>query len=480
MRLKLTDIAGILGIPIAGLEGAKGEARGYSIDSRTLRAGDLFFAVRGPRFDGHSFAEAAWDAGAVGVVAERSWATAHSERGPLFAVGDPAEALRKLATEARRRWGRPIVGITGSNGKTTTKEAVAALLSRRYRVSKTEGNLNNDLGLPLSLLRMDDDAEVGVFEMGMNHRGEIARLAAIAAPTVGVVTNVSEAHVEYFSSADEIALAKRELIEALAVDGTAVLNADDDRVRAFGDLHDGPVMTFGTGDSADFRATDIELLGAEGVRFVLRRKGSEQAVPFRSGLIGRHNAVNLAAALATASVFGVDSPDLMDAVGALRPASRRGETSRLGGALIVDDCYNANPRAMEAMLAMLAATSATRRIAVLGEMRELGADSDELHRLVGRAAMECGVDLLVGVTGDARLIVDEAVRLGLPESRTAFFAEPEEAGRFVADRLRPADAVLFKASRGVALERALAVVQTRFTDVERVAAGSAPSAEERP
>ncbi|MDA1313132.1 MAG: UDP-N-acetylmuramoyl-tripeptide--D-alanyl-D-alanine ligase [Acidobacteria bacterium] len=477
MRLKLSEIAKILG---PALNEKRGEVTGYSIDSRTLRHGDLFFAVRGPRFDGHDFIDAAWDSGAAAVVAERPWAAAHEPRGALFAVDDVARGLRELAADARRRWGRPIVGVTGSNGKTTTKEAIAALLARRFRVAKSEGNLNNDLGLPLSLLRADDASEAGVFEMGMNHRGEIARLAQIAAPTVGVVTNVSEAHVEYFSSADEIALAKRELIEALPADGTAVLNADDKRVRAFRDVHDGPVVTFGAGAGADFQATRIETLGAEGVRFVLRRKGSDESVRFQSGLVGRHNAVNLAAALATASVFGVDSPDLVDAVGVLRPASRRGETSRLGGALIVDDCYNANPRAMEAMLVLLADTPASRRIAVLGEMRELGEHSEELHRRVGRAVAEHGIDLLLGVTGAARYIVDEAVRRGMPQSRTTFFEHPEDAGQYVADCLRPDDAVLFKASRGVALERALALVQKQFGDAESLRAAPVVAMKGRP
>ena len=238
MQLDLSDIANILG---TSLQGRQVEATGYSIDSRTIARGDLFFAIRGPQFDGHDFIAAAWESGAAAVVAERSWAAAHQVRGPLLAVSEPAEALRRLAREARRRWGQLVVGVTGSNGKTTTKDAIAALLAQRFQVAKTEGNLNNDLGLPLSILRMHDAAEVGVFEMGMNHRGEITALAEIAAPTVGVVTNVSEAHVEYFSSADEIALAKRELIEALPADGTAVLNADDLRVRAFRDAHAGQV-----------------------------------------------------------------------------------------------------------------------------------------------------------------------------------------------------------------------------------------------
>ena len=456
MQLDLSDIANILG---TSLQGRQVEATGYSIDSRTIARGDLFFAIRGPQFDGHDFIAAAWESGAAAVVAERSWAAAHQVRGPLLAVSEPAEALRRLAREARRRWGQLVVGVTGSNGKTTTKDAIAALLAQRFQVAKTEGNLNNDLGLPLSILRMHDAAEVGVFEMGMNHRGEITALAEIAAPTVGVVTNVSEAHVEYFSSADEIALAKRELIEALPADGTAVLNADDLRVRAFRDAHAGQVVTFGESKEADFRATAIETRGADGLRFSLHQRRGGEAVRFQSGLIGRHNAVNLAAALAAASVCGVDSPDLVDAVARLRPARRRGETRRLGGALLIDDCYNANPRAMEVMLRVLAETPATRRIAVLGEMRELGECAEELHRRVGRAAARGGVDLLIGVTGAARWIVDEAAVAGLPVSQTSFFEEPEEAGQFVSEQLRAADAVLFKASRGVALERALGVVE---------------------
>ena len=459
MRLGLSDVAAILKTPLRGEEG---EASGYSIDSRTIREGDLFFAIRGPRFDGHDFVDSVWEAGAAGVVAERSWAADHDPRGPLLAVDDSAEALRRLAREARKRWGRPVIGVTGSNGKTTTKDAIAALLAERFRVVKTEGNLNNDLGLPLSILRMDDAAEIGVFEMGMNHRGEITALAGIAAPTVGVVTNVSEAHVGNFSSADEIALAKRELVESLPPEGTAVLNADDTRVRGFRDVHTGPVVTFGESEEADFQATGIESRGAAGVRFSLRRRQGGDDVRFETGLIGRHNALNVTAALAAASVCGVDSPELVEAVARLHPAKRRGETKRLGGALLVDDCYNANPRAMEVMLRVLAETPADRRIAVLGEMRELGEQSEELHRRVGRAAAGSGVDLLVGVTGAARWLVDEAVNSGFSKEAIVFFEEPEEAGRFVAERLRPKDAVLFKASRGVALERAVEVLERKF------------------
>ena len=462
MRLRLSGIASVLG---TSLEGEEDETTGYSIDSRTVQKGDLFFAIRGPRFDGHDFVESVWEAGAAGVVADRSWVSAHDVRGPLLAVDDSAKALRRLAREARKRWGRPVIGVTGSNGKTTTKDAIAALLSERFRVAKTEGNLNNDLGLPLSILRMDDAAEIGVFEMGMNHRGELTALGAIAAPTVGVVTNVSEAHIEFFSSADEIALAKRELIEALPADGTAVLNADDARVRGFRDVHPGPVVTFGESHDADFQATSIETRGAAGVRFTLRRKQGGEAVLFETGLIGRHSAANLAAALATASVCGVDSPDLVDAAARLRPASRRGETEWLGGALLVDDCYNANPRSTEVMLRALADTPARRRIAVLGEMRELGERSEELHRRVGRAAGETGVDLLVGVTGAARWLVEEAAASGLPKAATAFFEEPEAAGLFGAEQLRAVDAVLFKASRGVALERAIETLKQEFEAV---------------
>jgi UDP-N-acetylmuramoyl-tripeptide--D-alanyl-D-alanine ligase len=433
---------------------------GYSIDSRTVAAGDLFFAIRGPLHDGHDYIEAALERGAAGAVAAHDWLRARQATGGevdrVIGVDDPAEALRRLATAARQRWGKPVVGITGSNGKTTTKEAVSALLQARYRVAKSEGNLNNEFGLPLSVLRIDDKAEIGVLEMGMNHRGEIRRLAAIAQPTVGVVTNVNAAHLEYFDSVDEIALAKRELVESLGPEGVAVLNASDDRVRRFAEIHQGRSVTFAVEQDADFQAVEIESAGSEGMRFLLRWKtpGGEKETAFASPLPGRHNVSNVAAAVAVAAVFDIQPPELVERVAGLKAFRMRGEFVEVRGVKILNDCYNANPAAVAAMLDVLRQTPAQRRVAVLGEMRELGESSPALHRRAGEAAA-AAADVLVGVQGNAREIVSGARAAGLSAAAAHFFDDAEAAGEFLSNYLKAGDAVLFKASRAVGLERAV-------------------------
>jgi UDP-N-acetylmuramoyl-tripeptide--D-alanyl-D-alanine ligase len=436
-------------------------ATGYSIDSRTAGAGDLFFAIRGPNHDGHDYIDAALDRGAAGVVASRDWIEARHRAGGsverVMGVDDPAEALRRLAAAARLQWGRPLVGVTGSNGKTTTKEGIAALLATRYRVSKSEGNLNNEFGLPLSLLRIDDEAEIGVLEMGMNHRGEIRRLAAIARPTVGVVTNVNAAHLEFFESVDEIGLAKRELIESLGPQGVAVLNAADERVRGFAGVHPGCSRTFAVDAEADYQAVKLESLGPRGMRFVLRstsRAGGARETAFVSPLPGRHNVSNIAAAMAVAGVFDIAPPELVAAVAGLKAYRMRGEFVEAGGVKVLNDSYNANPAAMMAMLDVLRQTPAKRRVAVLGEMRELGEASAALHRQVGEAAAGAA-DVLLAVQGNAREIAAGAVAAGLAASAVHFFDAAEAAGEFLAGFLEAGDAVLFKASRAVGLERAV-------------------------
>ncbi len=452
-----------VGEPLAG---------GYSIDSRTVAAGDLFFAIRGPNHDGHDYIDAALGRGAAGVVASNAWVEARRAAGGsvgrVWGVDDPAEALRRLAAAARRRWGKPLVGVTGSNGKTTTKEAVAALLATRYRVSKSEGNLNNEFGLPLSLLRIGDDAEIGVLEMGMNHRGEIRRLAAIARPTVGVVTNVNAAHLEFFESVDEIALAKRELIESLGPQGVAVLNAGDERVSRFAQVHPGCSRTFAVESQADYRAEKLESLGPQGMRFTLRwtprgerrnagagaNAGAACETALASPLPGRHNVANAAAAIAVAGVFGIEPPELVEAVAALKAYRMRGEFVEAGGVKVLNDSYNANPAAVLAMLEVLRQTPARRRVAVLGEMRELGEAAAALHRQVGAAAAQAA-DVLVAVQGNAREIAAGAVAAGLAGSASHFFDDAEAAGEFLAGFLEPGDAVLFKASRAVGLEKAV-------------------------
>jgi UDP-N-acetylmuramoyl-tripeptide--D-alanyl-D-alanine ligase len=441
MKFSLREIATVLGVTVE----SESLVTGWSVDSRTIEAGDLFFALRGPNHDGAEYVEAAFARGAVGAVVDKSTGL---EAYSTLRVPSTQQALEDIAAWARSKWGGDVVGVTGSAGKTSTKDVIAQLLGSKMAVGKTTGNFNNEVGLPLSILRLPDDARVAVLEIGMNHAGEIRRLCGIARPHIGVVTNVGYAHIEMFDSIDGIALAKRELIECLPADGIAVLNNDDLFVRNFGEVHAGPVMRFGIAEGSDVRARDVEFR-AGGTRF--RVCGTT----FETSLQGRHAVLNVLAGIAVAEIYGIKPADLVDAVAALKPGKMRGERLIHNGITILDDCYNSNPDAARAMLDVLRDTPAERRIAVLGEMLELGRWSESLHRDVGRYAVETGVNMLVGIRGEARSMVDAATKAGLTENAAYFFEDPAAAGdqlRTVAGR---GDAILFKGSRGTHVERAL-------------------------
>ena len=416
---------------------------GWSVDTRTQNPGDLYFALRGPNHDGHDFAASAAARGAAGVVVERTTGAPNE-----LLVSDTLKALQELAAWARAKWGGTVVGVTGSAGKTTTKDAIAHLLAVELPVGKTSGNFNNHVGMPLSILSLADGCRAAVLEIGMNHPGEIRSLAAIARPDVGVVTNVGYAHAEYCDSIEGVAAAKRELIEALPRSGVAVLNADDPRVLGFRDAYPGRSVTFGLSECADVRAEAAEY-SADGSRF--RAVG----VDFETGLAGRHAVMNLLAAIAVARVFGVAPERLREPVRTIASGKMRGQRSEHNGVAVWNDCYNSNPEAAQSMIDVLRQTPAARRIAVLGEMLELGRAAEELHRQVGRYAAEHGVDWLIGVRGQARSMVEAAVAAGLPRGRAHFFEDPAAAGEFARRTARPGDAVLFKGSRGVRVERAM-------------------------
>ncbi len=417
---------------------------GWSVDTRTLAPGDLFFALRGPNHDGHAYAALALEKGAAGVVVERPIPGACALVAP-----DTLTALQGMATRARERWGGSVVGVTGSAGKTTAKDAIAHLLAAELPVGKTVGNLNNHVGVPLSILRLPDESRVGVLEMGMNHAGEIRALAAIARLDIGVVTNVGYAHVEAFDSIEGVALAKRELIEALDPRaGVAVLNADDPRVLRFRDTHPGRTVTFGLAEGAEVRATDVAFVPG-GARF--RVDGAD----FRTTLAGRHGVLNLLAGIAVARVFDIPPERLREAAATFTIGAMRGERLEHQGMVVWNDCYNSNPEAAAAMLEVLRATPAGRHIAVLGEMLELGHAAEVLHRELGRRAADHGLDALVAVGGAAHFMAEEAVRAGMPPHSVHFFEQSAEAGGFVREIARPGDAILFKGSRGVRIELAM-------------------------
>jgi UDP-N-acetylmuramoyl-tripeptide--D-alanyl-D-alanine ligase len=460
MKLQLQDIAGWIRADLRPREGDPPElpATGYSIDTRTLDPGDLFFAIRGERFDAHDFVANALARGARAAVVARSKVTdlldlAHNHT--LLIVDDPLIALQTLATAVRRHWNKRVIGITGSAGKTTTKEAVAEVLSSRFSVLKSQGNLNNEFGMPLQLLKLEPEHEIAVIEMGMSHSGEIAALARIAHPDWGIVTNVGSAHAQNFpDSLAGIARAKYELVQSLPASGVAILNCDDPYVGQFGRDFRGRSIYFGMGPCADPRAANIEELGTEGVRFQVTA-GEEQAT-VTLALLGRHNIWNVMAAIAAGLEAGIPLAECAIAAGGLRPPDKRGEVLSIGDATVINDCYNSNPEALKSMIATLAAMPAKRRILVAGEMLELGPGSAALHRECGRVAAESSIDLVVGVRGSAQYIVEAAREAG---ALAIFLASPLEAGEWLKAELRPGDAVLLKASRGVGLEQALRVLQ---------------------
>src|SRR5437899_4504581 len=382
MRWTIAQVAGALGTrPGAALD-PLARVAGVSIDSRTVRAGELFIAIHGPRHDGHDHVGSALGSGAIAaVVAESQFSRFAGEIGSrCIAVVETFEALKQLASAVRQAWGGKIAGVTGSVGKTTTKEILAALLGAKLRVLKSEGNLNNEYGLPLTLLRLEETHQAVVLEMGMSRRGELARLAAIAKPDVGVVTRVAPAHLEFFSSVDEIAIAKRELIEGLnGRESTAVLNADDPRVTAFGGFAPGRVVTYAIDNTAFFMAQEIEDRGAFGSAFDY--VSPEGRVRLELKVPGHHAISNALAALAAASVWDIGAAEAQSGFRSLRaPAMRRALLQFSNGAALINDSYNSSPAALQAMMKLLAATpNFQRRTFVAGDMRELVTASPEFQ-----------------------------------------------------------------------------------------------------
>ena len=450
MKLTLSRIAQFLEAPPVEHTSSELLASGYSIDSRTIRPGDVFFAVKGEKMDGHDFVHQAMEKGAVAAVVSRDKVSQLPSTLPRIEVEDTLLALQRLATAVRKLWGKPLVGVTGSAGKTTTKEAIAHVLATRLRVHKSEGNFNNHFGLPLMLLKLEPEHDVAVIEMGMSHAGEITALAKIAQPETGVVTNVAPVHLEFFDSLAGIARAKYELIASLPATGTAVLNADDEYVSQFGRDFKGKVLKYGRSATANIRAENLMARGEQGSTFDVVVDGQRQ--PASLPLVGSHNVYNALAAIAVALDRGFDLGQAVRALETLRPADKRGQVVRLGNITVINDCYNSNPKALAAMVEALAGMPAQRRIVVAGEMLELGPSAAEMHRDSGRHIAGLGIDLLIGVRGLAQEMVSAAQAAGI---QAKFMASPEEAGEWLRANAKEGDVVLLKASRGVKLEKAL-------------------------
>jgi UDP-N-acetylmuramoyl-tripeptide--D-alanyl-D-alanine ligase len=436
-------------------------AQGYSIDSRTIAAGELFFAVRGERLDGHDFLSNAFERGAVAAVVSLAKAATLPDAvlaQPLLIVEDPLTALQSLAGHVRRHWGGCVVAITGSAGKTSTKEAVAAALAAKFRVLKSQGNLNNHFGVPIQLLRLEPEHEYAVLEMGMNHTGEIALLARIAGPDWAVITNVGMAHVENFPDGQAgIARAKYELVESLPATGIAFLNCDDRYVGQFGRDFAGKTVYFGAGPCADPQIASI----TEGDHLKVEILSEGKTLALNLSMLGRHNAGNAAAALAVAREAGVPTEAAIKALEFLTPGDKRGEILTLPdfpGVTIINDSYNSNPEALQSMIQTLAARPAQRRILVAGEMLELGDHAPALHAACGKSAAEAHIGIIVGVRGNATHLVQAATDTAIPGVEALFVPDSESAGAWLKEHLKSGDVVLLKGSRGVRLEKALTIL----------------------
>jgi UDP-N-acetylmuramoyl-tripeptide--D-alanyl-D-alanine ligase len=461
MKLNVSEIAKSIGaVRVAAAE--KIVPGGFSIDSRTLNPGDCFFAIHGKNFDGHEFIAESIGKEASLIIANAASTVVVDPSWPVIFVEDTLSALKQLATHMRKIWGKRLIGVTGSNGKTTTKEITSYLLESRYRVFKSTGNFNNEFGLPLSLLKLTDQHELAVMEMGMSNSGEIRELCQIARPDIGIVTNVRAVHLENFKSIQGIAAAKRELIENLSKDGVAVLNNDDPHVRRFGRAFPGIVLTFGAEAPAMYRATEIRSEGLQGNSFRLSFKSKSRR--FRIPLIGEHNVINSLPGIAAAHHLGMDFESIDQRLQQLTPSPGRGEILRFQeGFTVINDTYNSNPAALQALIRFLKMVPGFRRkILVAGEMLELGPMAERFHRECGQLAATSAIDVIIGVRGMAEHLVKAAIEHRFDHHNAHFYDNSTAAGLEVCEDVRPGDLILIKGSRGVKTEKVLDVLKEKF------------------
>jgi UDP-N-acetylmuramoyl-tripeptide--D-alanyl-D-alanine ligase len=435
--------------------------RAFNIDSRLSRRGDLFFAIVAKR-DGHDFIPDAARNGAGGAVISRE-INPVDQGFSLVRVSDTLAALQALARSVLEE-GRPrVVGITGSIGKTTTKEFTAALLSQRFRVLKSEGNFNNHLGLALSLLKFQPGQEIAVLEMGTSGPGEILALTRTAPPDVAVITNINPVHLEFFHTLEAIAQAKKEILDGTKPDGTAILNGDDDRIREIGRSWKGRRITFGFSGSCDVQASAVGKLGADGMVFKLRLEGRTAEVRFP--FFYEDFLSNLLAAVGASHALSLPFDVIIEGIPRLSPFRGRGRMINLGqGIRLIDDSYNSSPKALEAALRGLASFPAKRRVAVLGDMLELGRDEIVFHRQAGEHVAGNGWDVLIAIGPLARHLAEGALAAGLPAARVRTFPTSEEAEPMISSFIKGGDLILVKGSRGIRTERLVKRLENEFKE----------------
>ncbi|MEW6685036.1 MAG: UDP-N-acetylmuramoyl-tripeptide--D-alanyl-D-alanine ligase [Candidatus Edwardsbacteria bacterium] len=421
--------------------------RGVSIDSRTIKPGEVFVAIKGPHFDGHQFVEEALSKRAsAAIVSQESLKKIESSR-PIVVVKDTLAALQELARYYRKKFNLTVIAVTGTNGKTTTKEMIATVLSPKYKTLKSEGNLNNQYGIPLTLFNLSPAYQICVLEMGMSALGEIAQLCELALPSIGVITNIAEAHLEFLKNIDNIARAKAELLHALPAKGFAILNADDKRVMAKAKETKAKIITFGIKQKAEVKVKQISEESFQTI-FLL-----EDDTEILLSLLGRHNIYNALAAIATAKVLGITTKEVTETLQNFKPAKLRMEHTFLSGIEIINDAYNANPTSMKLALEVLSnLPSKGRKIAVLGDMLELGPQSQTYHKEIGKFISSLKFSLLLTVGQEAKYISEEALKHGMKKTSVWHFSQNKEAVEFLKDFLVEKDLVLVKGSRKMRLE----------------------------
>jgi len=454
-KLDLPEIAGAISATLEG--GRQGVFGSVCTDSRAVNKGALFFALCGERFDGHQFAQKAVEQGAAGVVAQRR-PEGLPPGVPLLLVKDTLAALQDLARYNRQKFTGPLVGVTGSSGKTSTKDLIYSVISAGFRTLKTEGNLNNEVGLPLTLLRIDQNCQAAVVEMAMRGMGEIDLLGGLALPSGAVITNIGEAHFELLGSVDNIARAKGEILDHVPEQGFAVLHGDSPYMRREARRCRGRVIFFGE-DPGFGVSLKNAVPEAGGNRFTASVRGREEE--FFVPLPGRHNVINSLAAIAVGLELGLDLAEVRKGLAGAHLTALRLEISHWNGLKIINDSYNANPSSTRAAIQVLgeAAGEGSRKIAVLGDMLELGEKSDQAHREVGRAAREAGVHLLVAVGERAGSIGLGAREAGLPARSIHYCRTAREAAGVVRQLAAPGDVILVKGSRGMKMEEFVTALQ---------------------
>ncbi|MGB9628536.1 MAG: UDP-N-acetylmuramoyl-tripeptide--D-alanyl-D-alanine ligase [Thermodesulfobacteriota bacterium] len=431
--------------------------KGISTDSRTIQEGELFIALKGDRFDGHHFAIDALEKRAGGILIEEEKIKDIRWNGyrpkAVISVRDTLRALGDMARARRRQCGIPVIGITGSNGKTTTKELISACLETTFPVLKTKGNLNNLIGLPLTLLNLTDKEKIAVLEMGMNVPGEIRRLTEIAEPDVGIITNIEKAHLEGMGSLERVKQEKGALYRSMRRDGTILVNQDDPNVVDLAHSFSGQKITFGIKNPADVMAKEIRLRGKEGTSFTLIFEKEAMEVNLR--LLGRHFIANALCAVAVASLFGIEIRRVREVIEGFQPFPMRMEVIPLrGGKTLINDSYNANPKSTEMALETLAEVKGNGRgLVVLGDMLELGEVAEEAHREIGRKIQALSMDFLLALGEWAPVLVESAIRQGFPFERAKVVEDHSEALSILTRVMREGDWILVKGSRRMGMEK---------------------------